>query len=210
MDQTVVGLHRLETLGEDLRALLELSDGLSREAEELRDQFYLRRIAFRREFERLARLVGPPHSNHARAGCMCSWRCALDCAAENRAARKSAASNGAGVEMDRRVAFHLAGERAEKVPPFSTCRSACNRLVRRLEREGLAHKRERAGDQWFSTWARKSDGATVATGSGNGPALAVCRSVLNLDLGRIRPAIPSASQSETLDDLRARALVSYR
>jgi hypothetical protein len=209
MELALTDLSRLENLGEDLRGLLQRARQLSLETKTLLGESRLLRVAALRAFDRIRH-----HQNFFSAGkrrtCVCSWRSALACSTENRAARKDVAASGAGIELDRRVAFHLAGERPVKVPPFSTCRSAANRLLRRLDREGVTHTLEAARGQWYCTWKRKSDGATIATGSGSAPALAVCRAVLNLDLGRIRPAIPSGLQSKASEALRARALETYR
>jgi len=208
MNQAVANIRRLEILSADLRSLVRRCEQLSHESEILLDQVYLRRADALQAAERLSRHYLDFLSAEKRKACVCSWRAVLECARLNHAARQQA--SGAGVELDKRVAFHLAGERPVKAPPFSTCLSASRRLTRRLERDGLSQTLLRIQGEWYCSWTRTSDGATVATGSGPAPAMAVCRAVLNLDLGRLRPAILSDEPSKAGEFLRARALETFR
>src|SRR5262249_57424520 len=96
---------------------------------------------------------------------------------------------GAGIEMDRQVAVHVSGEHHREVPPFSSSERAANRLARRIAREGLTATFELEGGIWHCSWRKTEDRSLLSSGTGQTRALAICRSILNLDLGRIRPNV---------------------
>jgi hypothetical protein len=103
-------------------------------------------------------------------------------------AAQPALPSEAGADLDQMVSYHLGGERPRVASPVSTSEHAASRLLRRIEREGLKALLQSQDGHWYCSWRRVSDGSLVASGSGLSREVAICRSVLNLDLGRIRPA----------------------
>src|SRR5262249_20556098 len=78
-------------------------------------------------------------------------------------------------------------EHHREIPPFSSSERAANRLARRIVREGLTADFEHEDGIWYCFWRKTEDRSLLSSGTGGTRALAICRSILNLDLGRIRP-----------------------
>ncbi len=98
-----------------------------------------------------------------------------------------------GRDLDTTLSLLLNGESRRNPPPYSTSPLACDRLLRRLSRQGISARVEEWGGLWYCTLFQGT--SRLASGSGETRPLAVSRAVLGCRFG-IPPPVKTGTPAK--------------